>query len=73
MDSIMHIYHFPQPTLFPIFSGRLPKRREDLEVRSAHLHALTWEQRRLGEVAHRVTRKNEEGMSDLPLTISAQH
>ena len=31
------------------------------------------EQRRLGEVAHRVTRKNEEGMSDLPLTISAQH
>ena len=33
----------------------------------------SWEQRRLGEVAHRVTRKNEEGMSDLPLTISAQH
>ena len=35
--------------------------------------AKDWEQRRLGEVAHRVTRKNEEGMSDLPLTISAQH
>ncbi|WP_451917612.1 restriction endonuclease subunit S [Adlercreutzia rubneri] len=32
-----------------------------------------WEQRKLGEVAHRVIRKNEEGMSDLPLTISAQH
>lgn len=32
-----------------------------------------WEQRKLGEVAHRVTRKNEEGASDLPLTISAQH
>ena len=31
-----------------------------------------WEQRKLGEVAHRVTRKNEEGASDLPLTISAQ-
>ena len=42
-------------------------------MRPAHLHALTWEQRKLGEVAHRVIRKNEEGMSDLPLTISAQH
>nr|WP_117405957.1 restriction endonuclease subunit S [Bifidobacterium bifidum] len=31
-----------------------------------------WEQRKLGEVATRVTRKNE-GESDLPLTISAQH
>ena len=31
-----------------------------------------WEQRRLGEIAHRVIRKNEEGVSDLPLTISAQ-
>ena len=31
-----------------------------------------WEQRKLGDVATRVTRKNE-GESDLPLTISAQH
>ncbi len=31
-----------------------------------------WEQRKLEEVATRVTRKNE-GESDLPLTISAQH
>ena len=31
-----------------------------------------WEQRKLGEVARRVTRKNENGDSDLPLTISAQ-
>ncbi|EKE49848.1 restriction endonuclease S subunit [Bifidobacterium bifidum LMG 13195] len=31
-----------------------------------------WEQRKLGEIATRVTRKNE-GESDLPLTISAQH
>lgn len=42
--------YFPQPTLFPIFSERLPKRHEDSEVRPAHLHALTWEQRRLGEL-----------------------
>ena len=32
-----------------------------------------WEQRKLGEVAHRVIRKNESNQSDLPLTISAQH
>ena len=33
---------------------------------------LSWEQRKLGEVAHRVIRKNEGNQSDLPLTISAQ-
>ena len=33
----------------------------------------SWEQRKLGEVAHRVIRKNEGNQSDLPLTISAQH
>ena len=32
-----------------------------------------WEQRKLGEVAQRVIRKNEGNQSDLPLTISAQH
>ena len=32
-----------------------------------------WEQRKLGEVAHRVIRKNKGNQSDLPLTISAQH
>ena len=34
--------------------------------------ASSWEQRKLGDIATRVTRKNE-GESDLPLTISAQH
>ena len=34
---------------------------------------FSWEQRKLGEVAHRVIRKNEGNQSDLPLTISAQH
>lgn len=32
-----------------------------------------WEQRKLGEIAHRVIRKNEGNQSVLPLTISAQH
>ena len=34
--------------------------------------ASSWEQRKLGDIATRVTRKNE-CESDLPLTISAQH
>lgn len=33
----------------------------------------TWEQRKLGEVVERVTRKNTEMISKLPLTISAQY
>ena len=32
-----------------------------------------WEQRKLGEVAERVTRKNSNLESNLPLTISAQY
>lgn len=32
-----------------------------------------WEQRKLGDVARRVTKKNEGHESDLPLTISAQN
>ena len=34
--------------------------------------AEPWEQRKLGDIAHRITRKNG-GESDLPLTISAQY
>ena len=33
----------------------------------------SWEQRKLGEIARRVTRKNDGNESDLPLTISAQY
>lgn len=32
-----------------------------------------WEQRKLGEVVDRVTRKNQDLVSELPLTISAQY
>ena len=32
-----------------------------------------WEQRKLGEIAERVTRKNQDLVSNLPLTISAQY
>lgn len=33
----------------------------------------TWEQRKLGDIARRITRKNENLESQLPLTISAQY
>lgn len=39
--------------------------------KASFIRPSAWEQRKLGEIAHRVTRKNE-GESDLPLTISAQ-
>ncbi|TCE16973.1 Type I restriction endonuclease, specificity subunit [Bifidobacterium longum subsp. longum] len=45
-------------------------------IPSALLHVVpmpAWEQRKLGDIAERVTRKNENNESDLPLTISAQH
>lgn len=32
-----------------------------------------WEQRKLGDLVERVTRKNQDLVSELPLTISAQH
>lgn len=32
-----------------------------------------WEQRKLGDLVHRVTRKNQDLVSELPLTISAQY
>lgn len=35
--------------------------------------AITWEQRKLGEIVERVTRKNQDLVSELPLTISAQY
>lgn len=50
-----------------------PKDGESVpEIRFAGFTA-PWEQRKLGDIAERVTRKNENNESDLPLTISAQH
>ena len=35
--------------------------------------SFAWEQRKLGDLVDRVTRKNQDLVSELPLTISAQH
>ncbi len=50
--------------------------RPATRIPSTLLHVVpmpAWEQRKLGDIAERVTRKNENNESDLPLTISAQH
>ena len=35
--------------------------------------SIAWEQRKLGDIVERVTRKNQDLVSELPLTISAQY
>ncbi len=35
--------------------------------------SFAWEQRKLGELVERITRKNQDLVSELPLTISAQY
>ena len=44
------------------------KRKHDLSF-----YTYTWEQRKLSDMVERVTRKNENLESELPLTISAQY
>lgn len=41
-------------------------------VRASNL-CISWEQRKLGDVVERITRKNQDLESTLPLTISAQY
>ena len=40
---------------------------------SSKRETFAWEQRKLGDLVDRVTRKNQDLVSELPLTISAQH
>ena len=44
-----------------------------VEISSADAPLIAWEQRKLGEIVQRITRKNEDMESSLPLTISAQY
>lgn len=37
------------------------------------INTFVWEQRKLGDLVNRVTRKNQDLVSELPLTISAQY
>ena len=52
------------------FMSKQEERRPSIRFKG---YTEPWEQRKLGEVAERVTRKNKNFESELPLTISAQH
>ena len=42
-------------------------------MKNIDLSLFAWEQRKLGDLVNRVTRKNQDLVSELPLTISAQY
>ena len=46
---------------------------ESWKNKENQLSTISWEQRKLGDIVERVTRKNTNLESDLPLTISAQY
>ena len=52
------------------FMSKQEERRPSIRFKG---YTEPWEQRKLGDVAERVTRKNKNLESELPLTISAQH
>ena len=76
LDSLITLHQRKVDKLKTVKQSLLEKMfpREGENVPEIRFEGFTdpWEQRRLGEIAHRVIRKNEEGVSDLPLTISAQ-
>ena len=77
LDSLIALHQRELDHVKELKKGLLQKMfpKEGTNVPELRFPGFTdpWEQRRLGEVAHRVTRKNEAATSDLPLTISAQH
>ena len=62
IDSLITL-HQCKYLMFPAFS----------QINKSLSDTLSWEQRKLGDMAERVTRKNQDLECDLPLTISAQY
>ena len=56
-----------------LLEGMFPKPGSDVPELRFSGFADPWEQRKLGDITRRVTRKNENLESQLPLTISAQY
>lgn len=65
-DEVKQLKKFMLQKMFPRSGELIP------EIRFAGFTG-DWEQRKLGEVVERVTRKNQDLVSTLPLTISAQY
>ena len=65
-DNITALKKYMLQKMFPTKGEKIPEIRFDRFTDS-------WEQRKLGELCERVTRKNKNGESDLPLTIASQY
>ena len=65
-DETKKLKKFMLQKMFPKKGAKKP------EIRFAGF-TDDWEQRKLGEIVERVTRKNQDLVSELPLTISAQN
>ena len=65
-DETKKLKKFMLQKMFPKKDAKKP------EIRFAGF-TNDWEQRKLGEIVERVTRKNQDLVSELPLTISAQY
>ena len=65
-DETKELKRFMLQKMFPQNGEVVP------EIRFAGF-AGDWEQRKLGDICERVTRKNKNGESDLPLTIASQY
>ena len=65
-DEIKELKKYMLQKMFPQNGKKIP------EIRFSGF-TDDWEQRKLGEITERVTRKNQDLESELPLTISAQY
>lgn len=77
LDNLITLLQRKCEVLKEYKSGMLQKMfpREGQRVPEIRFPGFTdaWEQRKLGDVCERVTRKNKNGESDLPLTIASQY
>ena len=65
-DQMKELKKYMLTKMFPQNGAKVPEIRFDGFIDD-------WEQRKLGDVVERVTRKNQDLVSQLPLTISAQY
>ncbi len=65
-DEVRQLKKFMLQKMFPKSGELIP------EIRFAEF-TDAWEQRKLGDIVERITRKNQDLVSTLPLTISAQY
>ena len=65
-DQTKNLKKYMLQKMFPQNGAKVPEIRFDG-------YTYDWEQRKLGDLVNRITRKNQDLVSELPLTISAQY